>query len=134
MRKIILCLQFILLSFSINAQEQSENQSEKFWYEDAKSHIDETKMEIVHYHNSLDYYRINKETGEVWMLNDRKAHLIEKENSTNDVVLKDKTNFQLIVGRVNVYLMNLNSGEIWYLKTPNPFTKGSYRFILVNLE
>ena len=129
MKKIILILPILLLSFVTNAQEQSNNQSEKLQYEDAKSHIDGPTMEIVHFNNSSDYYRINKETGEVWLLKGERMYLLDVENSTNNTTYKGKTNYQLVAGQ-DVYLMNVNTGDIWYLKKTKPLAYGSPRFVL----
>ncbi|MBR6104646.1 MAG: hypothetical protein IKP81_06285 [Paludibacteraceae bacterium] len=129
MKKIILILQFMLLSFATNAQEQSNNQKDNYQYEDAKSHIDGPTMEIVHFNNSSDYYRINKETGEVWLLKGERMYLLDVEYSTNNTTYKGKTNYQLVAGQ-EVYLMNVNTGDIWYLKKTKPLAYGSPRFVL----
>ncbi|MCR5569483.1 MAG: hypothetical protein K6G31_09440 [Paludibacteraceae bacterium] len=134
MKKIVLILQFMLLSFATYAQEQT-NYREKIQYEDAKSDIDGSMMEIVHFKDNDNYYRINKETGEVWQLKGEKIYALDVENSPNNTVYKGKINFQLIAGR-EVYLMNLNTGEIWYLKRTKPFgyIGQRYSFVLAYQE
>lgn len=133
MRKTILFLPLMLLfAFAAKAQEQTDSEKNEIIYEvDVKSHINGAMLEIVHYKGSSFYYRINKETGEVWILNGEKAYTIELEDSKNNTVYPGKTNFQLIVGQYNVYLMNINTGETWCLKMTKPFKYSSHRFVVV---
>ena len=88
----------MLLSFATYAQEQTSYR-EKIQYEDAKSDIDGSMMEIVHFKDNDNYYRINKETGEVWQLKGEKIYALDVENSPNNTVYKGKINFQLIAGQ-----------------------------------
>ena len=63
-------------------------------------------------------YRIDKEDGTVWMFYSESIGYtnIKREASADDVKVEGKINYQLYImgDGSNAYLMNLNTGLIWY--------------------
>lgn len=60
---------------------------------------------------------LNKETGEVKSLSNDKYIKIVRQESSEDVAEAGKVNYQIVMSSSTVYLMNINTGVIWYLKS-----------------
>ena len=83
-----------------------------------KSSIDGPMYEIVAMADSDVYmFRINKETGEVLFLGNDKFVKLSREASEDDTTMAGKVNYQLVMSSNTVYLLNINTGTIWYLKS-----------------
>ena len=84
-----------------------------------KSSLDGPMYEIVAMADSNVYkFRINKETGEVLFLGNEKFVKLSREASEDDTTMAGKVNYQLVMSSNTVYLLNINTGTIWYLKSP----------------
>ena len=75
-------------------------------------------------------FRINKETGEVLFLGNEKFVKLSREASEDDTTMAGKVNYQLVMSSNTVYLLNINTGTIWYLKSQG-LTHANDRFVLV---
>ena len=75
-------------------------------------------------------FRINKETGEVLFLGNEKFVKLSREASEDDTTVAGKVNYQLVMSSTTVYLMNVNTGTLWYLKSPG-LTHANDSFVLV---
>ena len=96
-----------------------------------KSSLDGPMYEIVAMADSDVYmFRINKETGEVLFLGNEKFVKLSREASEDDTTIAGKVNYQLVMSSNTVYLLNINTGTIWYLKSPG-LTRANDRFVLV---
>ena len=96
-----------------------------------KSSLDGPMYEIVAMADSNFYmFRINKETGEVLFLGNEKFVKLSREASEDDTTMAGKVNYQLVMSSNTVYLLNINTGTIWYLKSPG-LTRANDRFVLV---
>ena len=96
-----------------------------------KSSIDGPMYEIVAMADSDVYmFRINKETGEVLFLGNEKFVKLSREASEDDTTMAGKVNYQLVMSSNTVYLLNINTGTIWYLKSQG-LTHANDRFVLV---
>ena len=96
-----------------------------------KSSIDGPMYEIVAMADSNVYmFRINKETGEVLFLGNEKFVKLSREASEDDTTMAGKVNYQLVMSSNIVYLLNINTGTIWYLKSQG-LTHANDRFVLV---
>ena len=96
-----------------------------------KSSIDGPMYEIVAMADSNVYmFRINKETGEVLFLGNEKFVKLSREASEDDTTVAGKVNYQLVMSSNTVYLLNINTGTIWYLKSQG-LTHANDRFVLV---
>ena len=96
-----------------------------------KSSIDGPMYEIVAMADSNVYmFRINKETGEVLFLGNEKFVKLSREASEDDTTMAGKVNYQLVMSSNTVYLLNINTGTIWYLKSQG-LTHANDRFVLV---
>ena len=96
-----------------------------------KSSLDGPMYEIVAMADSDVYmFRINKETGEVLFLGNEKYVKLSREASEDDTTMAGKVNYQLVMSSNTVYLLNINTGTIWYLKSPG-LTHANDRFVLV---
>lgn len=96
-----------------------------------KSSLDGPMYEIVAMADSNVYmFRINKETGEVLFLGNEKYVKLSREASEDDTTMAGKVNYQLVMSSNTVYLLNINTGTIWYLKSPG-LTHANDRFVLV---
>ena len=96
-----------------------------------KSSIDGPMYEIVAMADSNVYmFRINKETGEVLFLGNEKFVKLSREASEDDTTMAGKVNYQLVMSSNTVYLLNINTGTIWYLKSPG-LTRANDSFVLV---
>ena len=96
-----------------------------------KSSIDGPMYEIVAMADSNVYmFRINKETGEVLFLGNEKYVKMSREASEDDTTMAGKVNYQLVMSSNTVYLLNINTGTIWYLKSQG-LTHANDRFVLV---
>ena len=84
-----------------------------------KSSIDGPMYEIVAMADSNVYkFRINKETGEVLFLGNEKFVKLSREASEDDTTMAGKVNYQLVMSSKTVYLLNINTGTLWYVKSP----------------
>lgn len=94
--------------------------------------IDGPKFEMVARPEGQDTpFRLNKETGEVWAFFNDKKYVIGFEESENTVIIPGENNFQLVLtGGTDVYLMNIPSGEVWYLKPGTILSYKGARFVL----
>ena len=96
-----------------------------------KSSLDGPMYEIVAMADSNVYkFRINKETGEVLFLGNEKFVKLSREASEDDTTVAGKVNYQLVMSSSTVYLMNVNTGTLWYLKSQG-LTHASDSFVLV---
>ena len=96
-----------------------------------KSSLDGPMYEIVAMADSNVYkFRINKETGEVLFLGNEKFVKLSREASEDDTTMAGKVNYQLVMSSNTVYMLNINTGTIWYLKSPG-LTRANDRFVLV---
>ena len=96
-----------------------------------KSSLDGPMYEIVAMADSNVYkFRINKETGEVLFLGNEKFVKLSREASEDDTTVAGKVNYQLVMSSNIVYLLNINTGTIWYLKSQG-LTHANDRFVLV---
>ena len=96
-----------------------------------KSSLDGPMYEIVAMADSNVYmFRINKETGEVLFLGNEKFVKLSREASEDDTTIAGKVNYQLVMSSNIVYLLNINTGTIWYLKSQG-LTHANDRFVLV---
>ena len=96
-----------------------------------KSSLDGPMYEIVAMADSDVYmFRINKETGEVLFLGNDKFVKLSREASEDDTTMAGKVNYQLVMSSNTVYQLNINTGTIWYLKSPG-LTHANDRFVLV---
>ena len=96
-----------------------------------KSSLDGPIYEIVAMADSDVYmFRINKETGEVLFLGNEKYVKMSREASEDDTTVAGKVNYQLVMSSSTVYLMNVNTGTLWYLKSQG-LTHANDSFVLV---
>lgn len=96
-----------------------------------KSSLDGPMYEIVAMaHSNFYMFRINKETGEVLFLGNEKFVKLSREASEDDTTMAGKVNYQLVMSSNTVYLLNINTGTIWYLKSPR-LTHANDSFVLV---
>ena len=96
-----------------------------------KSSLDGPMFEVVGRADSDVYmFRINKETGEVLFLGNEKYVKLSREASEDDTTVAGKVNYQLVMSSTTVYLMNVNTGTLWYLKSPG-LTHANDSFVLV---
>ena len=96
-----------------------------------KSSLDGPMYEIVAMADSDVYmFRINKETGEVLFLGNEKYVKLSREASEDDTTVAGKVNYQLVMSSNTVYLLNINTGTIWYLKSQG-LTHANDSFVLV---
>ena len=96
-----------------------------------KSSLDGPMFEVVGRADSDVYmFRINKETGEVLFLGNEKYVKMSREASEDDTTVAGKVNYQLVMSSSTVYLMNVNNGTLWYLKSQG-LTHANDSFVLV---
>ena len=96
-----------------------------------KSSLDGPMFEVVGRADSDVYmFRINKETGEVLFLGNEKYVKLSREASEDDTTVAGKVNYQLVMSSSTVYLMNVNTGTLWYLKSQG-LTHANDSFALV---
>ena len=96
-----------------------------------KSSLDGPMFEVVGRADSDVYmFRINKETGEVLFLGNEKYVKVSREASEDDTTVAGKVNYQLVMSSSTVYLMNVNTGTLWYLKSQG-LTHANDSFVLV---
>ena len=96
-----------------------------------KSSLYGPMYEIVAMADSNVYmFRINKETGEVLFLGNEKFVKLSREASEDDTTMAGKVNYQLVMSSNTVYLLNINTGTIWYLKSRG-VTHANDSFVLV---
>ena len=96
-----------------------------------KSSLDGPMFEVVGRADSDVYmFRINKETGEVLFLGNEKYVKMSREASEDDTTVAGKVNYQLVMSSSTVYLMNVNTGTLWYLKSQG-LTHANDNFVLV---
>ena len=96
-----------------------------------KSSLDGPMFEVVGRADSDVYLlRINKETGEVLFLGNEKYVKLSREVSEDDTTVAGKVNYQLVMSSTTVYLMNVNTGTLWYLKSQG-LTHANDSFVLV---
>lgn len=96
-----------------------------------KSSLDGPMFEVVGRADSDVYmFRINKETGEVLFLGNEKYVKLSREASEDDTTVAGKVNYQLVMSSSTVYLMNVNTGTLWYLKS-HGLTHANDNFVLV---
>ena len=134
MRVFISALTGLMLSVSAFAQTASGTVSVVEHPSPAtavKSSLDGPMYEIVAMADSDVYmFRINKETGEVLFLGNEKFVKLSREASEDDTTIAGKVNYQLVMSSNTVYLLNINTGTIWYLKSQG-LTHANDRFVLV---
>ena len=96
-----------------------------------KSSLDGPMFEVVGRADSDVYmFRINKETGEVLFLGNEKYVKVSREASDCNTTVAGKVNYQLVMSSTTVYLMNVNTGTLWYLKSQG-LTHANDSFVLV---
>ena len=134
MRVFISALVGLMLSVSAFAQTASGTVSVVEHTSPAtavKSSLDGPMFEVVGRADSDVYmFRINKETGEVLFLGNEKYVKLSREASEDDTTMAGKVNYQLVMSSSTVYLMNVNTGTLWYLKSQG-LTHANDSFVLV---
>ena len=134
MRVFISALVGLMLSASAFAQTSSGTVSVVEHTSPAtavKSSLDGPMFEVVGRADSDVYmFRINKETGEVLFLGNEKYVKLSREASEDDTTMAGKVNYQLVMSSNTVYLLNINTGTIWYLKSQG-LTHANDSFVLV---
>ena len=134
MRVFISALVGLMLSVSAFAQTASGTVSVVEHTSPAtavKSSLDGPMFEVVGRADSDVYmFRINKETGEVLFLGNEKYVKMSREASEDDTTVAGKVNYQLVMSSSTVYLMNVNTGTLWYLKSQG-LTHANDSFVLV---
>ncbi len=134
MRMFLSALVGLMLSASAFAQTASGTVSEVEHPSPAtavKSSLDGPMFEVVGRADSDVYmFRINKETGEVLFLGNEKYVKLSREASEDDTTVAGKVNYQLVMSSSTVYLMNVNTGALWYLKSQG-LTHANDSFVLV---
>ncbi len=134
MRVFISALVGLMLSVSAFAQTASGTVSVVEHTSPAaavKSSLDGPMFEVVGRADSDVYmFRINKETGEVLFLGNEKYVKLSREASEDDTTVAGKVNYQLVMSSSTVYLMNVNTGTLWYLKSQG-LTHANDSFVLV---
>ena len=96
-----------------------------------KSSLDGPMFEVVgRAYSDVYMFRINKETGEVLFLGNEKYVKLSREASEDDTTVAGKVNYQLVMSSNTVYLLNINTGTIWYLKSRG-VTHANDSFVLV---
>ena len=134
MRVFISALAGLMLSVSAFAQTASGTVSVVEHTSPAtavKSSLDGPMFEVVGRADSDVYmFRINKETGEVLFLGNEKYVKLSREASEDDTTVAGKVNYQLVMSSSTVYLMNVNTGTLWYLKSQG-LTHANDSFVLV---
>ena len=134
MRVFISALVGLMLSVSAFAQTASGTVSVVEHTSPAtavKSSLDGPMFEVVGRADSDVYmFRINKETGEVLFLGNEKFVKLSREASEDDTTMAGKVNYQLVMSSNTVYLLNINTGTIWYLKSRG-VTHANDSFVLV---
>ena len=96
-----------------------------------KSRLDGPMFAAVGRADSDGYmFGINKETGEVLFLGNAKYVKLSREASEDDTTVAGKVNYQLVMSSSTVYLMNVNTGTLWYLKSQG-LTHANDSFVLV---
>lgn len=97
------------------------------------SSIDGARFElVVPKNNTTEYtYRIDKFTGEVWLVYGIKQYMtLVRDASDNDVQYENTINYQLYaIAGDTAYLLNLNTGVVWEFY--NFGFKTSNRLVLV---
>jgi len=122
MKRIISTLFAVLLissaAFAQDDKKEPENKPRPVMKSTISTSIDGPKFEMIsRLVGDTHPYRLNKETGEVWLFFYDKKYVIDIEESENTVIIPGENNFQLILsGDSSAYLMNIPSGEVWYLK------------------
>ena len=134
MRVFISALVGLMLSVSAFAQTSSGIAPSTDYPSPAaavKSSLDGPMFEVVGRADSDVYmFRINKETGEVLFLGNEKYVKLSREASEDDTTMAGKVNYQLVMSSTTVYLMNVNTGTLWYLKSQG-LTHANDSFVLV---
>ena len=134
MRVFLSAMLGLMLSVSAFAQTASGTVSVVEHHSPAtavKSSLDGPMYEIVAMADSNVYkFRINKETGEVLFLGNEKFVKLSREASEDDTTMAGKVNYQLVMSSNTVYLLNINTGTIWYLKSQG-LTHANDSFVLV---
>ena len=134
MRVFISALAGLMLSVSAFAQTASGIAPSTDYPSPAaavKSSLDGPMFEVVGRADSDVYmFRINKETGEVLFLGNEKYVKLSREASEDDTTVAGKVNYQLVMSSSTVYLMNVNTGTLWYLKSQG-LTHANDNFVLV---
>lgn len=121
MKRIISTLFAVLLissaAFAQDDKKEPESKPRPVMSSTISTSIDGPKFEMLSRPTGQTVFRINKETGEVWAFFNDKKYVIDFEESENTVIIPGENNFQLILsGDSSAYLMNIPSGEVWYLK------------------
>ncbi len=84
-----------------------------------KSSLDGNMYEIVGRADSNNIIlHLNKETGEVKFISNDKYIKILRQESPEDVAETGRINYQIVMSSNTVYLLNLNTGVTWYMKSP----------------
>lgn len=96
-----------------------------------KSSLDGSMYEIIGRADSYNIVlQLNKETGEVKFLSCDKYININRQETPEDVAQPGQINYQLIMSSNSVYLLNINTGTIWYMKG-SILTHANDKFVLV---
>lgn len=122
----------LLLTTSVFAQTSTETSSDvKSPVAAVKSSLDGSMYEIIgRADNSNIVLQLNKETGDVKFLSYDKYININRQGTPEDVAQPGKINYQLIMSSNTVYLLNINTGTIWYMKG-TILTHANDKFVLV---
>lgn len=96
-----------------------------------KSSLDGSMYEIIGRADSDNIVlQLNKETGEVKFLSNDKYIKINRKETPEDVAQTGKINYQLFMSSNTVFLLNINTGTTWYLKSPG-LTHLNDKFVLI---
>lgn len=96
-----------------------------------KSSLDGSMYEIIGRADTDNIVlQLNKETGEVKFLSHDKYININRQETPEDVAHPGQINYQLIMSSNTVYLLNINTGTIWYMKG-SILTHANDKFVLV---
>lgn len=138
MKKIISILVAMIIASLVYAQEQSSiinDSPEKFpVFGMISTKIGGAPFEMISTHDTAVSYRINKETGDVWYISVDKFIDIPRDKSEIDTIIVGQTNYQLFINeRKMVYLMNINTGAVWY-KTDKMFSNKDCFILLKEMK
>lgn len=128
MKSIVTTIISLLLMVPVFAQNSSTT-SELVPLFVVKTSVEGGMHEIIG-QTGKDIFHINKETGEVKLFYYEKYINLSRQESSEDVAEAGKINYQLVISSNEVYLMNINTGVIWYLKSTG-LTHSKDKFILI---
>ena len=131
MKKIItIAIMLLTLSVTLGAQDKKDNQQTT--HVTVTAPADQQSQTICSSEGGARFeivtsgisgnkrYRLDKETGEVWIFYGNSNYkVIEREAAAGDDAFENANNYQLYLmgDGSNAYLVNLNTGLIWYYES-----------------